>query len=122
MKEKFKFLKDSIFNFIKERKVYCISGAAILLVLLTIILIVIFAPKDVNNFSGNLINDGFALKLGNKIYYLKQDGIYKTNSDGSKKERVFEGTALYLNSDGKYLYFAEYTNGKYNLAKMKNNG
>lgn len=122
MKEKFKFLKDSIFNFIKEKRMYCIVGAASLVVLLTIILIVIFAPKNVNNFSGNLINDGFALEVGNKVYYLKQDGIYKTNSDGSKKERVFEGTVLYLNSDGKYLYFVEYIYGQYDLVKIKNNG
>jgi len=122
MKEKLNFFKDSVLNFIKERKFYCIIGAAILLVLLTIILICAYAPKSVNNFSGNLINNGFALKIGNKIYYLKQDGIYKTNSDGDKKDRIFEGTTLYLNSDGKYLYFVEHTNGKYNLVKMKNNG
>ncbi len=122
MKEKFKFLKDNVFKFIKEKRSYCIIGAIAILVMLAIILIFIFTSKDVKNLSGNLINDGFALELRNKVYYLKNDGIYKTNSKGDEAERVFEGTALYLNSDGKYLYFVEDTLEKYNLVRMKNNG
>lgn len=114
-------MKDYFLSIFKEKKSYCIIGVIALLVILAIMIVVILMPKNVENFSGNLINNGFALKLGNKIYCLKQDGIYKTNSEGDEAQRIFEGSALYLNLDGKFIYFIEKSNEQYNLVKMKTN-
>lgn len=115
-------MKDYFLNIFKEKKSYFIIGAIAILFILATILIFIFMSKNVNNFSGNLMNGGFAVKIGDYTYYLKQDGIYNVNSKGNKIESVLQTTASYLNSAGKFIYFIENNNEGYNLIKMKKSG
>jgi len=122
MKEKIKIFKDYSLKFIKEKRNYCIMGAIAILVILAIISIFVIMSKDVEIYSGNLINDGFAVTSGKWTYCIKQDGIYKVNLKGDKTEQISSGTISYLNLEGKYLYFVEYTEGTYNLVKMKKSG
>ena len=105
MKEKLKIFMDNILKFVKEKRNYCIIGAIAILVILAIISIFVIINKDDGNYSGNLINNGFAVNSGKWTYYIKQDGIYKVNSNGDKIEKILNGTMSYLNLDGKYLYF-----------------
>lgn len=112
-------MKESIFNFVKSKKIYFIV-ALVLMILLILLVLFITNRKEKNNI-GNLINNGFVTKTGNWIYYAKEDGIYKIKSDNTKK--ISERKSLYLNIEGKYLYFIEEeNNSKFNLVKMKTNG
>jgi len=122
MKNKINTIKDIILKFINEKRNYCIIGAIAVIVVFAVISIFIIMPKDVINYPGNLINNGFAANSGKWTYFIKQDGIYKVNSKGDNIERVSEAIVSYLNSDGRYLYFCENIEGQYNLVKMKKNG
>ena len=115
-------MKDCFLKFLKEKRIYCIIASIAVLMIFAISSIFIIMNKDSNNYSGNLMNNGFAVNLGNWTYYIKQDGIYKVNSNGTKIEKVLESNVFYLNSDGNYLYFVESNDEKYNLVKMKKNG
>jgi len=124
MKEKFEVFKEFIFKFIKEKRIYCIIGAIAVFIILAVSSIFIIVNKNVDNFSGNLFNKGFAVSLGKWTYYIKDDGIYKVNSNGSNIQQVLSSKASYLNVEKKNLYFIEYNENDaiYNLVRVNKKG
>ena len=126
MKEKIINLKNKFIELIKNNKIVSIVIAAFILIIL-IVIIVVCSKTQEGNTSGNLINLGFSVQKGGWTYYLGfkdsiNDGIYKINSSGSKKEKISDDYGLYLNKSGNYLYFIDLKAEEYNIVKIKTNG
>lgn len=119
-------LKNNIANLFKGKRNQIFIATGILVVILVIIAITCsINGEKTENISRDLANMGFVTKNGNHIYYLGYDtgsidGIYKMKLNATKIEKVNGDYALYLNSDGKNIYYLDYENE--DLVKVKNNG
>lgn len=125
MREKFVNLKNKFISFIKNNKILSIIVGAIILAI--IITIIICSKQEIGNTNGNLINLGFSVQKGNWTYYLGfkdsiNDGIYRINTSGSKKEKISDDYGMYLNKCGNYLYYIDLKSDEYNIVRMKTNG
>ena len=67
---------------------------------------VINAINNVGNTSENLYNKGLVTQQGNLIYYVGDDGaLYKQEIGKSDITKLTEDNAIYLNSQGQWVYF-----------------
>ena len=67
---------------------------------------VINAINTVGNTSANLYNKGLVTQQGNLIYYVGDDGaLYKQEIGSSDVVKLIDDNALYLNSQGQWVYF-----------------
>ncbi len=126
MKEKIVKLKNKFIELIKKNKILSIIIAALILIILVVIIVVCTRTQE-GNTTGNLINLGFSVQKGGWTYYLgfsdsTNDGIYKINSSGNKKEKISDDYGLYLNKSGNYLYYIDLNSDEYNIVRIKTNG
>lgn len=127
VKDFFIKMKNLIKKFVLENKKLSIIIGTVLLVIIFGALLIAFNKTEIGNTSGNLNNSGFSVQKDGYIYYLglkdnNTDGIYRMKLNNSKKEKITSDYGLYLNNSGKFLYYLDATEGKYNIVKVKTNG
>lgn len=127
LKDFFINMKNLFKKFVIENKKTSIIIAIILFVIIIGIFIIANTKSEIGNTSGNLNNSGFSVEKDGWVYYVglknsNTDGIYKIKSKSGSKEKVTSDYGLYLNKSGKFLYYLEVKEGKYNIVKIENNG
>lgn len=127
IKDFFINMKNLVKQFIIENKKLSIIIAIILFVMIIGGGIIANTKSKIGNTSGNLNNSGFSVEKDGWIYYVglensNTDGIYKINSNGENKQKVTSDYGLYLNKSGKFLYYLDAADGKYNIVKVQTDG
>jgi hypothetical protein len=119
-------IKEYIKKYILENRKLAIIMIIVLFIVLGI-LIMANNKSEQGNISGNLNNSGFSVEKNGWVYYLglknsNTDGIYKTKLNTDKKQKLNSDYGLYLNESGKFLYYLDFLEGKYNVVKTNLNG
>ena len=124
MKLNLNLIKGGIYKEIKKinKNVLIIIGIAIIIIL-AFLLRELTKKKDYN-IAENIYNGGIVATNGKTIYYYNVDdsSIYKKKINSTKKKKIIEASAVYINAYDGYIYYIEPNEQHYDLVKVKENG